>query len=95
MYSPEQRAFERAKHTSLPRQCRRCKYEFACHGECPRNRFLTTEDGEAGLNYLCEGYYAFFAHVAEAMDYMREQLEQGRAPKNVMQWIANNKPKSL
>ena len=95
MYSPEQRAFGRAKHTSLPRQCRRCKYEFACHGECPRNRFLTTEDGEAGLNYLCEGYYAFFAHVAEAMDYMREQLEQGRTPKNVMQWIANNKPKSL
>lgn len=91
MYSRQQRVFGEAKHTSLPHQCLRCKFEFACHGECPRNRFLTTADGEAGLNYLCEGYYSFFEHAAEAMDYMRKQLELGLSPKNVMQWLANNK----
>ena len=92
MYSHQQRAFGRAKYTTLPGQCKRCKFLFACYGECPRNRFLTTADGEKGLNYLCEGYHTFFAHTAEAMDYMREQLEQGLAPKNVMQWLKNNKP---
>lgn len=89
MYGSKQRAFGEAKHTSLPRQCRKCRYEFACHGECPRNRFTTTADGEQGLNYLCKGYYAFFEHSHKAMDYMRSQLERGLAPANVMDWIKN------
>lgn len=95
MYSHQQRTFGRAKYTTLPGQRKRCKFLFACYGECPRNRFLTTADGEKGLNYLCEGYYTFFAYTAETMDYMREQLEQGLAPKNVMQWLKNNKPQRL
>ncbi|MBR2428816.1 MAG: anaerobic sulfatase-maturation protein [Alistipes sp.] len=84
MYGAKQRAFGANKYTSLPQKCRECRYEFACHGECPRNRFIVTEDGEAGLNYLCEGYYAFFEHAHEAMDYMRGQLEQGMPPANIM-----------
>lgn len=88
MYGAQQRAFGARKRGSLPRKCLQCQYEFACHGECPRNRFITTADGEAGLNYLCEGYHAFFAHAAEAMDYMRTQLEQGLPPANVMRWMA-------
>lgn len=87
MYSPQQRRFGEAKFRSLPKQCRECRYEFACHGECPRNRFITTADGERGLNYLCDGYHAFFAHAHEAMDYMREQLMARRAPVNVMEWV--------
>lgn len=90
MCGSRQREFGEAKYRSLPRQCRKCRYEFACHGECPRNRFITTVDGEPGLNYLCEGYYAFFSHVSEAMDYMRSQLDRGLPPANVMSWIANN-----
>ena len=91
MYGQRQSDFGVAKHTSLPRQCRECEYEFACHGECPRNRFLTTADGESGLNYLCKGYYSFFAHVADAMDYMRRQLQQGLPPANVMKWMAKQR----
>ncbi|MBQ2033888.1 MAG: anaerobic sulfatase-maturation protein, partial [Alistipes sp.] len=83
MYGRQQSEFGEAKHRTLPRQCRECEYEFACHGECPRNRFLTTADDEPGLNYLCTGYYAFFSHAATAMDYMRRQLQQGRPPANV------------
>lgn len=86
MYGTKQQIFGMSKYTSLPEQCRRCKYEFACHGECPRNRFITTADGESGLNYLCEGYYAFFEHASRAMDYMRRQLEEGLPPANVMRW---------
>lgn len=87
MYGAKQREFGAKKHTSLPSKCRRCRYEFACHGECPRNRFLATEDGESGLNYLCEGYYAFFDHASEAMEYMRRQLAEGLPPANVMKWL--------
>ena len=91
MYGRQQSEFGEAKHRTLPRQCRECEYEFACHGECPRNRFLTTADGEPGLNYLCTGYHAFFSHVAAAMDYMRRQLQQGRPPANVMKWLTEQK----
>jgi arylsulfatase len=51
------------EQTSLPAYCRECSYLFACHGECPKNRFLDTPDGEAGLNYLCAGLKAYFAHI--------------------------------
>ncbi|MCM1108991.1 MAG: anaerobic sulfatase-maturation protein [Clostridium sp.] len=87
MYSPRQLAFGRAKRDSLPRQCRTCDFLFACHGECPKNRFATTADGEPGLNYLCEGYHRFFRHAAPYMDFMKEELKNERPPANVMNWI--------
>jgi uncharacterized protein len=62
--SPRQRAFGRAKRDTLPRYCRECAVRFACSGECPRNRFLTTPDGEPGLNYRCAEYKLFFNHVS-------------------------------
>ena len=60
--SPAQRAFGRAKLDTLPRYCRACEVREMCNGECPKNRFLQTPDGEAGLNYLCAGYKRFFTH---------------------------------
>lgn len=85
MYSPRQLAFGRAKRDALPRQCRECEWLFACHGECPKNRLLTTVDGEPNLNYLCEGYRQFFRHVAPYMDYMKQELMAQRPPANIMQ----------
>lgn len=60
--SPEQRAFGKAKLETLPRYCRACDIRAMCNGECPKNRFLRTPDGDAGLNYLCAGYKSFFSH---------------------------------
>lgn len=85
MYSPRQLAFGRAKRDALPRQCRECEWLFACHGECPKNRLLTTADGEPNLNYLCEGYRQFFRHVAPYMDFMKQELMAQRPPANIMQ----------
>ncbi len=58
--SPEQLAFGRAKAEALPRYCQACEVKEMCHGECPKNRFIRTLDGEEGLNYLCPGYKRFF-----------------------------------
>ena len=66
-HSARQRAFGEAKSAALPRYCRECPVEFACHGECPKHRFLHTPDGEPGLNYLCRGYKRFFAHIDSPM----------------------------
>ena len=87
MYGTKQQAFARLKHEQLPQQCRECRFEFACHGECPRNRFLTDCYGQPGLNYLCAGYRQFFAHVAPYMDFMKNELAHHRAPANVMQQV--------
>ena len=86
MYSDQQKAFAALKERHLPRQCRECRFLFACHGECPRNRFCQDRYGTPGLNYLCEGYRKFFAHVAPYMDFMKQELEAQRPPANVMHW---------
>ena len=59
---PAQRTFGQAKLDTLPPLCRNCEVREMCHGECPKNRFLLTPDGEPGLNYLCTGYKRFFTH---------------------------------
>jgi len=75
--SPAQRAFGKAKLDFLPRYCRECEVRDMCHGECPKNRFIRTPDGEEGLNYLCAGYKRFFSHckpfIAEVADEWKRQ----------------------
>jgi serine-type anaerobic sulfatase-maturating enzyme len=83
--SPKQRAFGQHKLDSLPKYCRECEVLFACYGECPRNRFITTPDGEPGLNYLCAGYKLFFNHIDPAMKTMAGLLRQGRFADEIMQ----------
>ena len=87
MHGDRQHAFGAAKRETLPRQCRECEYLFACNGECPKNRFCVTADGDSGLNYLCRGYKKFFRHVAPYMDFMANELRHDRAPANVMEAI--------
>jgi serine-type anaerobic sulfatase-maturating enzyme len=86
--SERQRQFGQAKLTTLPRYCQTCAVRFACHAECPKNRFITTPDGEAGLNYLCDGYKAFFTHVDRPLRQLTALLRIGRPAEDVMQLIA-------
>lgn len=86
--SDQQRQFGLHKRDSLPRYCRECEVRFACHGECPKNRFIETPDGESGLNYLCAGYKAYFKHIDRPMCIMAELLLRGRAPAEVMLVLA-------
>ncbi|MBI5288623.1 MAG: anaerobic sulfatase maturase [Chloroflexi bacterium] len=86
--SEKQRAFGDAKRDALPAYCRACEVRFACHGECPKNRFVLTPDGEPGLNYLCAGYKAFFRHIDAPMRFMADELRRDGAPSNVMAEVA-------
>ena len=87
LYGEQQQEFSRLKHSSLPRQCKECDMEFACHGECPKNRFMKDKYGDSGLNYLCPGYYHYYQHVAPYMDYMKQELMAQRPPSNIMKVV--------
>lgn len=83
MYSKQQTEFGFDKSKGLSSKCKQCKYNFACHGECPKNRISLTPDGEK-INYLCNGYYKFFKHISPYMDFMKKELDAKRAPANIM-----------
>jgi uncharacterized protein len=87
--SEKQRAFGSAKADTLPGYCRDCRWLFTCHGECPKNRVLTTPGGEPGLNWLCEGLQAFFEHSDHPMRIMADLLGRGRPADEVMAILAD------
>lgn len=87
LYGEQQRQFSCIKHATLPKQCKECEWEFACHGECPKNRFVNDRYGNTGLNYLCSGYRHFYEHVAPYMDFMKKEFMNQRPPANVMEAV--------
>jgi serine-type anaerobic sulfatase-maturating enzyme len=86
--SEQQHKFGQEKNDTLPQYCRDCEVLFACYGECPRNRFIHTPDGEMGLNYLCAGYKQFFKHIDRPMRMMAGLLRRGRYADEVMDILA-------
>lgn len=91
MHSPGQLKFGRDKRDTLPQYCRRCEFLDLCNGECPKNRIISTPDGEPGLNYLCAGFRKFYAWSEPYFNFMAEQLQKGQPPSNVMKWAAGRK----
>ncbi len=88
--SQKQYDFGQDKQDSLPQYCLDCDVRFACHGECPKNRFTLTPDGEPGLNYLCAGFKNFFHHVDEPMREMVDLMRRGEYASDVMDSIAKS-----
>jgi uncharacterized protein len=86
--SAPQQAFGQAKRDTLTTFCRQCDVRFACNGGCPKDRFITTPDGEPGLHYLCVGYQKFFRHVDKPMRVMADLVRQGKDAAEVMSWQA-------
>lgn len=84
--SRRQADFGAAKHNRLPDECIKCRYWFACRGECPKHRFDRTAEGEEHLNALCEGYKAFFRHAEPYMRRMADLLRAQQPPALVMTW---------
>lgn len=86
--SEGQTQFGLDKRDSLPQYCLDCDVRFACHGECPKNRFIETPDGEPGLNYLCAGYKGFFHRVNEPLKILTMLMRSGRPASDVMAIVA-------
>jgi len=82
VFSEEQKKFGFAKRDELPQQCRKCKYLFACHGECPKNWLIRTRGGEPGLNYLCSGLQKFWQHSDRDMKDILQRIERAGTPNN-------------
>jgi uncharacterized protein len=68
----------------LPAMCRACTYRFACHGDCPKHRFIRMPDEGRGLSYLCPDYRSFFAHIDPALRTMAHLLRAGHSPAEIM-----------
>ena len=79
MYSERQTAFGQMKQKSLPTQCKECEFLFACNGECPKNRFCRTANGEPGLNYLCKGYHQFFQACGSLYGFHEKRIDEPTA----------------
>ncbi|MGD0139729.1 MAG: isochorismatase family protein [Tepidisphaeraceae bacterium] len=84
VHSPAQKQFGDDKRDALPQYCQRCEVKKYCNGECPKHRFLTTPDGEPGLNYLCAGYKKIFTHMRPHLRIMADLLRQGRPAADIM-----------
>ena len=87
--SPQQVQFGLDKRDTLPQYCLECDVRFACHGGCPKDRFIRTPDGDPGLNYLCAGFKEFFHHVDAPMRVMADLLARNRAPAEIMELYAS------
>jgi uncharacterized protein len=86
--SEKQYRFGQDKRGALPQVCLECDVLFACHGECPKNRFLTTYAGEPGLNYLCKGWKAFFRHIDFPIQILAGLIRRGYQASEVMRVMA-------
>jgi uncharacterized protein len=93
--SDRQQKFGNDKSDLLPQYCKTCEVRFACHGECPKHRFIRTPDGEDGLNYLCAGYKRFFTHIDPYMKIMTDLLRRQQPPALVMQIIADRERQAV
>jgi uncharacterized protein len=93
--SEKQQKFGHDKKRQLPEYCRRCEVRSKCQGGCPKKRIMKTPDGEEGLNYLCEGYKAFFNHIDMPMKIMVELLNNRQAPARIMEIMAQKDTKDV
>ncbi len=85
--SPAQREFGRQKRDTLPRACRECEVLAMCNGGCPKDRFLTTSDGEPGLNYLCAGLKRFFTYCHPDLQKLASFNEAGKSVQEFMRLV--------
>ena len=82
--APAQRQFGADKQDRLPAQCRSCPWLTVCNGGCPKDRFAIAENGEPGLNYLCDGLRRFFAYAERPSLHILERRREGLGPEAIM-----------
>ena len=89
MDSAAQLHFGQSKQTSLPGVCRSCEWLEVCNGGCPKDRFMQSDDGEPGLNYLCKGLSRFFSYAKPAVSLVTAMNSRGFTPDKIMSHLRN------
>jgi len=82
--SQQQKKFGFNKTYGLPQYCRDCSYLNLCNGECPKNRFIRTPDGEPGLNYLCSGLKKYFSHIEPSIKKLADEARERQALESII-----------
>jgi uncharacterized protein len=82
--SDVQRRFGDNKKKLLPQRCRSCSWLEVCNGGCPKDRFGVSEDGESGLNYLCDGLRRFYSYAEKPLKQVIRQRRAGKRPEVIM-----------
>ena len=82
--NPVQRQFGNDKRDRLPSQCHSCSWLEVCNGGCPKDRFSLADDGERGLNYLCNGLREFFAYAEKPLKRVIQRRKRGISPETIM-----------
>jgi len=84
LYGSTHEEFGNRKRDSLPRFCKECEVLDMCNGGCPKDRFISSPDGESGLNYLCEGFKSFFTHCRPVFERLLPLWKSGASPDQLM-----------
>jgi uncharacterized protein len=87
--SERQARFALGKRDLRPPACAKCRYDFVCRGECPKNRLAPPPGENLPLNYLCAGFLEFFAHIDPYMQQMAQALARGLPASVVMRQFRN------
>jgi len=84
--------FGKSKSASLPTECLTCDFLFACHGECPKNRVIPSEEGSMS-NYLCTGYRHYFETVDGPMRMLAQLIRAGKYADEVYKEFSTMDPR--
>ncbi len=92
--SDAQLKFSLDKRDNLPRECRECEFLRMCGGDCPKHRFVETDNREL-ISYLHDGFLYYFKQVDKYMKLMAEELKNRRPPANIMQMFPEKERRRL
>ena len=67
-----------ATKSSLPAECRRCRWRELCGGGCPKHRPATGNGPRPSV--LCDAYRTFFDHAMPRLDRLAGELRRGAPP---------------
>ena len=82
---PEQKAFGLGKRNNLPAKCLECSWLRFCNGGCPKDRFNQNPNNQPNLNYLCEGFSAFFSYAEKTLEKLMELKNKNLSPASIME----------
>lgn len=64
------------RKVDVAKKCKNCKWNFICHGGCPKHRFVKSQDDDRNLSYFCEAYQDIFEYLTPGLNLILEFIEK-------------------